>query len=182
MKKKLLLVLLSAFTFNALAETPTFNYFDLGYITWRPDQTSLVNSLSGLNIKFSKEINESVYFAGDLEYVSKNSIDITLITAGVGYASHFSDSSSVYGEIDIANVSASGSSSETGYEATVGVRSMVSDALELKGAIEYLDINGGDTTFALGTAYLFTENFGAYFDYKFNQDVDRFALGIRYSF
>ncbi len=187
MNKKLMTVLLSCLTFQTFAANPTFNYFDIGYVVWRPDSTSLSSSLKGLELKASKTINDYLYVAGDLNYVSKNSNSLTLVTAGIGYMNHFSDNASFFAELDIANVSADNFNNETGYEATVGVRAMVTEALELKGAIEYLDINGGsggggDSSFNLGTAYMFNERFGAYFDYKINQDVNRFSLGLRLSF
>ena len=182
MNKKLMTALLTCLSFQTFAQNPTFNYFDIGYVVWRPDDFSLSSSLKGLELKASKTINESLYFAGDLNYISKNNNSLTLVTAGVGYMNHFSDNTSFFAELDIANISIENGGNETGYEATVGVRTMVTEVLELKGAIEYLDINGGDSSFNLGTAYMFNERFGAYFDYKINQDVDRFSIGFRTSF
>jgi len=182
MNKKLMTVLLTCLSFQTFAANPTFNYFDMGYVVWRADNISLSSSLKGLELKASKTINDYLYVSGDLNYVSRNSNSLTLVTAGIGYMNHFSDNTSFFAELDIANISIENGNNETGYEATVGVRTMLTEALELKGAIEYLDINGGDSSFNLGTAYMFNERFGAYFDYKINQDVDRFSLGLRLSF
>jgi len=181
-KKILTATLLSCFSLTALADSPTFNYFDIGYVTWRADGSSLSNSPSGLELNFSSAINDNFYIAGDLNYISNNGRSTTLATAGAGYMNHFSDTTSFFAELDVAIAKAENRDSQIGYEIDFGIRSMISEKLELKGAIEYIDINNADTFLNIGTAYYFSDSFGAYFDYKINEDIHRFSIGIRSTF
>ena len=105
------------------------------------------------------------------------------LTAGVGFKNDFSDTSSFFAEIDFARFDTNGGGSDSGYEMTFGVRSNITEKLELKGAIEYLDINDDDTTYlVLGAAYNFTDRLAVYSDYKNESDSDRFSVGVRFRF
>lgn len=178
-KKLLTVAALAVTTFSAVAENPSFNYLDVGYANWDFDNAGNVD---GFEIKGSGEINENFYIAGDYTRISESGDDIDLATLGLGYKYNYTDSSTFFAELDYASLNPNFGGSESGYEVTVGVRSMITNEFELNGAVEYLDINGDSTSLVLGGAYNFTSNFGAYANYKFESDINRYAVGLRYNF
>jgi len=181
MKKKLFAgAILSVLSFGALADTPSFNNIEIGYSNIDFDG---LPDFSGFEIKGSKELSENWYLAGDYTDVSEGGFSLSLTTFGFGYKNDFSDSSSYFAEIDYARLDADGGVDESGYEISFGVRSMLSNELELKAAIEYLDIDNEDTTYlVLGSAYNFTDNMALYADYKYESDVSEYGVGVRFSF
>jgi len=180
MKKILAGAVLSVLSFGAMADTPSFNNIELGYIAhdfdggFEPD---------GFELKGSKELSDNFYIAGDYSDVSDQGFSISLTTFGVGYKHDFSQSSTFYAEIDYANVDADGGFDEDGYELTLGIRSMLNDQFELKAAVEYLEIDSEDTTYlVLGGAYNFTDSVAMYADYKYESDESRYGVGVRFNF
>jgi len=74
--------------------------------------------------------------------------------------------------------------SDNGYQASSGIRSMVSPNVELKGAVEYLDFGSGDntTSYVVGSAFNVNKKFAVYTDAKFDKDATRYGVGLRYNF
>jgi hypothetical protein len=178
-KKLLTAAAFTVATFSAVAENPSFSYLDLGYANWDIDNAG---DIDGFEIKGSGDINEHFYVAGDYTRLSESGVSIDLTTLGLGYKNNFSDTSTFFAEVDYASINPEFGSSEDGYEVTLGIRSMVTNKLELNGAVEYLDINGDSTSLVLGSAYNFTEKFGMYAHYKVESDINRYALGLRLNF
>jgi len=180
MNKKIIVgAVLSVLSFGAMADTPSFDNIEIGYTTvdfdfgFEPD---------GFELKGSKQISDDFYIAGDYSDVSDLGIDVSITTFGVGYKNDFSDTSSFFVELDYANVEIE-SFDEDGYELTLGVRSMINDQFELMGALEYLEIDGEDTTYlVLGGAYDFTDSVAAYANYKYESDESRYSIGVRFNF
>ncbi len=180
MNKKLIGALISTLSFGAMADTPSFDYIDLGYSNW---DTNNSGSINGFEFKGSKQLNEYLYIAGDYNRISESGSSLSIATIGLGYLNNFSDNSSFFAELDYANLDPESGSGENGYELTIGVRSMLSSNFELKGAVEYLDFDeNGTTSLVIGGAYNFTENMAAYIDYKHESDLSRGAIGIRFNF
>jgi len=173
--------ILSVLSFGAMADTPSFDFVEIGYTQLSIDGTSI--EPDGFEFRGSSEINDSWYIAGDYSDISDGGASVSLTTAGVGFKNDFSDTSSFFAEIDFARFDTNGGGSDSGYEMTFGVRSNITEKLELKGAIEYLDINDDDTTYlVLGAAYNFTDRLAVYSDYKNESDSDRFSVGVRFRF
>ena len=182
MKKTLLTgTLLSILSFGAIAETPSFNYVDLGYSNWDFDGAN--SSIDGFELKVSRQINDMFYIAGDFNRLSNNGASVNLTTLGLGYMNNFSESTTFFAELDYANISPENSSSENGFEITTGIRSMLTPQFELKGAVEYLSLDNDDiTSLVVGGAYNFTDTFAVYADYKVESDLNRLGVGIRINF
>ncbi len=180
MNKKILTgALLSTLSFAVLADNPSFDYIDLGYSNWDADNLS---SIDGFELKGSTSINDNWYIAGDYNRVSRHGSSLSYSTLGFGYKNNFSDTSTFFAELDYANINPEFSSSSNGYEVTIGLRSMVTPQLELKGAVEYIDTDGSNTAFVAGAAYNFTDTIAAYLDYKVDSDLNRLGVGVRFNF
>jgi len=173
---------LSLLSFGAMADNPSFDNVEIGYTEF-DFEDGIDIDIDGFEIKGSKELSDNFYLAGDFTRLSENGIDIDLTTFGVGYKNDFSNTSTFFSEIDYARIDADGGLDEDGYEVTIGIRSMLSQELEVKVAAEYLDIDGGDTTsLIVGGAYNFTKKLAAYADYSYESDLSSYAVGLRYSF
>ena len=181
MNKKILLgALLASISCTTLAQNPSFDYVDIGYTNWDPDNSS---SIDGFELKGSKSFTDNWYIAGDYNRSSQGGNAVSLLTAGVGYKINFSDKSTFFAEADFAYLDADFFGSENGYELTTGIRSMLTNKFELKGALEYLDINNDSTTsLVVGGVYKFTDTVATYLDYKTASDVNRLAVGVRFNF
>ncbi|MCB1586624.1 MAG: hypothetical protein KDI52_10100 [Xanthomonadales bacterium] len=182
MKKNILVsTLFALISVSAFAENPSFDYIDAGYSNWDPDGS--ISKIDGFELKFSKSVNDNYYIAGDFNRVTQYGNALNFSTLGFGYMNAFSEKSTFFAELDYAYSDASPGTSENGFEFTTGVRSMVTEQFELKGAIEHLNFDGSDrTSVVLGGVYSFNENFAIYLDYKFESDLNRMAAGLRYNF
>lgn len=180
MNNKLLAsAVLSILSFGAMADTPSFDNVEIGYANFDFDGFDV----TGFEIKGSKEISDDFYIAGDYADVSKSGNSLTLTTVGVGFKNDFSATSSFFAELDFARLDADGGVDENGYEVTFGVRSMLTEQLEVKAAVEYLDIDDEDTTsLVLGGAYNLTDSVAVYADYKHESDLSRYGVGVRFNF
>lgn len=171
---------LSALSFNASADTPSFDYVEGGYTSYDFD---VVSDVDGFELGGSVSLTDSFYATADYADVSKNGVDLSLTTLGVGYKSDYSNTSSFFTEVNWANLDSNVGSDENGYELALGIRSMITKDLELKVAAEYLDIDNDDNTYlVLGAAYNLTDNLAVYSEYKTESDDSQFSFGARYNF
>lgn len=177
--KKILLAsaVLSLLSFGALAENPSFDNLEAGYTEFDFDGFKV----DGFEIKGSRSFSDNLYAAWDYSSVSDNGADLKLTTVGVGYKNDFSSDSTFFSELNYAKLDSTGFD-DNGYEFTVGVRTMMTDRLELKAAVEYLDIDDDMTSMIVGGAYSVSDSLAFYADYKYESDLSRYDVGLRYSF
>lgn len=71
---------------------------------------------------------------------------------------------------------------ETGYSVNAGVRSMVTEQVELLGEVGYYDVEDGDATFKVGANYYITPQWAVGANYKLMDDLDVMQVTARYSF
>jgi hypothetical protein len=178
MKKTILAsAVLSLLSFGALADNPSFDMVEVGYTEFDFDDFDI----DGFELKASKSINDNFYIAGDYTNLTESGVDLNLTTVGFGYKNDFSSTSTFFSELDYAKFDGPGFDDD-GYEVTVGVRTMMSDQLELKAAVEYLDIEGDTTSLVLGAAYDLSDSLAIYTDYKYESDLSRYGVGVRFNF
>lgn len=103
---------------------------------------------------------------------------------GLGYRYGLTDSTDLYGKVnyeyeeaDINVVGFSEKFSEDGYTVQAGVRSMVTDKLELNGDVAFEDFDGStDTIFTVGLMYYLVSDFGVGAAYSVEDNVNTYAL------
>lgn len=71
---------------------------------------------------------------------------------------------------------------DDGFVAQAGVRSMLTDAIELNGFVKHQEVFGGDTTVELGGVFGFTPALGVSGGVEFGDDDTRYLVGLRFSF
>ena len=147
---------------------------------------------SGFQIQGFKSLNENVYLTGRYgqlgEDVSGVDIDLDYASAGVGYRYGLTQNTDFFGEvtyeyvnIDVELDSISGED-DNGYGITAGIRSMLSEQFELRGAIRYIDIEDDETAFEIGADYFFTPQFSFGATYVIADDIDLLGVSARYTF
>ena len=191
MKRTILASIFGALSLNAFAASPSYDFVKAGYVQADIEDAGDFEP-SGFQIQGFKSLNENVYLTGRYgqlgEDVSGVDIDLDYASAGVGYRYGLTQNTDFFGEVtyeyvnlDIELDSISGED-DNGYGITAGIRSMLSEQFELRGAIRYIDIEDDETAFEIGADYFFTPqlSFGA--TYVIADDVDLLGVSARYTF
>lgn len=173
----------------AVADGPSYTYLNASYqsVDLDPDVGIDVDG-NGYGLYGSFEIGDSMFgFAG---YVKTNfdfGVDQTQLQAGLGYHAGLTDNTDFYASLAYvdAEVGASGfgSADDSGYGATIGVRSIVSDLIEFYGEVVYLDFGDGDNT-SLGAGIWFnlTDSFALGLGAARDDDATAYGAGARLYF
>lgn len=192
MVKKLLVGTALVFALSpALAGDLSYNYVELGY-----QKAELDDNLAGFDvdgdgfgIRGAFEVSENWFITASYSALEFDfGVDLDQLSFGGGYHTAISDRTDLVVTLSYlsAEVSASGFGSvdEDGYGASVGLRSMLSDQLELHAGIGYSDLGDGadGTAFSGGALYSFTDNFALGLEIGIDEDVTMYGLGARFYF
>ena len=174
----------------AMADGPSYSYIQAAYEEVDIDLGGGIDADGdGLSVGGSVAVGDSWFvFAGygssDLESV----IDLTVLTIGGGWHTAISPNTDFFaalgfadGEID---VSGFGSEDDSGYSVEAGIRSMMSEELELYGSISQVDFDdfGDGTTFNAGLWYTVSGNLALGLGASFEDDITSYGVGIRLYF
>ena len=191
MKRTILASIFGALSLNAFAASPSYDFVKAGYVQADIEDAGDFEP-TGFQIQGFKSLNENVYLTGRYgqlsEDVSGVDIDLDYASAGVGYRYGLTQNTDFFGEVtyeyvnlDIELDSISGED-DNGYGITAGIRSMLSEQFELRGAIRYIDIEDDETAFEIGADYFFTPQFSFGATYVIADDVDLLGVSARYTF
>ena len=191
MKRTILASIFGALSLNAFAASPSYDFVKAGYVQADIEDAGDFEP-TGFQIQGFKSLNENVYLTGRYgqlsEDVSGVDIDLDYVSAGVGYRYGLTQNTDFFGEVtyeyvnlDIELDSISGED-DNGYGITAGIRSMLSEQFELRGAIRYIDIEDDETAFEIGADYFFTPQFSFGATYVIADDVDLLGVSARYTF
>ena len=191
MKRTILASIIGALSLNAFAASPSYDFVKAGYVQADIEDAGDFEP-NGFQIQGFKSLNENVYLTGRYcqlsEDVSGVDIDLDYVSAGIGYRYGLTQNTDFFGEVtyeyanlDVELDSISGED-DNGYGITAGVRSMLTEQFELRGAIRYIDIEEDDTAFEIGADYFFTPQFSFGATYVIADDVDLLGVSARYTF
>jgi len=191
MKRTILASIFGVLSLNAFAASPSYDFVKAGYVQADIEDAGDFEP-TGFQIQGFKSLNENVYLTGRYgqlsEDVSGVDIDLDYVSAGVGYRYGLTQNTDFFGEVtyeyvnlDIELDSISGED-DNGYGITAGIRSMLSEQFELRGAIRYIDIEDDETAFEIGADYFFTPQFSFGATYVIADDVDLLGVSARYTF
>ncbi|MFD3391159.1 outer membrane beta-barrel protein [Alteromonas macleodii] len=191
MKRTILASIFGALSLNTFAASPSYDFVKAGYVQADIEDAGDFEP-SGFQIQGFKSLNENVYLTGRYgqlgEDVSGVDIDLDYVSAGVGYRYGLTQNTDFFGEVtyeyvnlDVELDSISGED-DNGYGITAGIRSMLSEQFELRGAIRYIDIEDNETAFEIGADYFFTPQFSFGATYVIADDVDLLGVSARYTF
>ncbi len=186
-----LLVLLAMFLATpSMADSPSYNFLQAGYQSVDLDAGGDLDvDGDGYGVGGSFEIGDSMYaFATYAKTDFDFNVDLSQINAGIGYhfgisgnTDFFADVGYVKAEVD---ASGFGSLDEDGYSVGIGVRSNVSDLIELTANVNYVDFGGGgdSTAFGAGIWFNLTDSFALGLGGSVDDDVTSYGASVRLYF
>lgn len=172
------------------AQQPSYNYANAGFQIVELDAGGGAD-VDGDGFVFggSYEVSPEWHLVGSYSSTDFDfGVDVTQLQIGGGFHTEISPQTSAF--VDLTWVRAEvdagifGSVDDTGYGLTIGLRSNVSDQLELAGGLAYVDFgDGGDST-ALGGAawYKVGETIALGIQASFDEDVVSYGFGARLYF
>lgn len=192
---KLLLPLLTALSASTFAASPDWTFVEAGYASMDIDGAD--EKANGFTIGgFFSSPEQSIY--GRADYTRTNmdlwGLDVrtNMLSFGGGYKTSITDTTDVYvgASFERMTITASlyGNSGETegsGFGAHAGVRSMVTDQVELYAEAAYVkikDMDIADMTYQAGARYSFTEQFGVGASFEKFDDADILRITASYAF
>lgn len=154
--------------------------------------------LNGFGISATKLVGEDFFITGGYSSLSddvdvfgaKVDLDFNTLSVGLGYRYAISNKTDLFAiasyqnlEIEASYRGNSEGESEGGYGLQAGIRSLVTESIELSAALNYLNIgDGSDTGFNVSAMYHFTEQFSAGVGYGKLDDTDTISLSAVYFF
>lgn len=174
----------------AMADGPSYSYIQAAYEEVDVDFGGGIDADGdGFSIGGSVPVGDSWFiFAGygssDLESV----IDLTVLTIGAGWHTSIAPNTDFFAALGFADgevdVSGFGSEDDSGYSIEAGIRSMMSNELELYGSISQIDFDGfGDgTTLNAGLWYTVSGNLALGLGASFEDDITSYGVGVRLYF
>lgn len=177
-----LLLLLAAAPGMAAAATPNYDLLEgLGYQTTSSNGTAL-----GLQLNASYLIGEGWFAEGSASRLHNSDVlgglDADRDFAGLGYRAHF-ELTDVFLSVDWLHLhqDAGGlSKSGDGYRWVWGLRSGVTDSLELNFGIEKSSVGEDHLGLRIGESWAFTEALSLRAQYVHFPDAHSWVLGLRY--
>lgn len=187
-------LLASTFATSAFAASPSWNYVEAGYA--QVDDESINDKAKGFKVAGAYQFADNFvtrveYSDGDTD-ISGADVGFDLLSVGLGYRVEAADSIDFYGIVSYERLGvdarfggASASNDESGFGATIGLRSMFSDNFEGLAELGYIDIDDAeinDVTLKVGGRYFVTEDISVGATYRLFEDFDMVTATVRYSF
>lgn len=181
-------VLLTAFAVPALAEGPSYNYIEGAYERVEVDDAFGDIDGDGFSIAGSFEIGDmwqmvASYGSADFDF----DVDLDQLAIGGGIHTPLSDNVDFVANLVYVRVDASAfgfSVDDDGFGASIGVRGMAAERVELEGYIDYVDLDdsGDDTSFRGAAWYGFTDTFSLGLQLGSGDDTTSYGIGARLYF
>ena len=190
MSRYLAAVIALFLAFPAMAESPNFNFIELGYDFVDLDLGGGADvDGDGFAVGGSFEIGDNMF--GFVSYADTGfdfNVDLTQLQAGLGWRTGLTDSTDFFARaayVD-AEVNAPGFESigESGYGVGIGVRSNVSDLIELYGEVAYVDLgsDADSTAFGAGIYFTISDSFALGLGAAVDDDVTSYGASARFYF
>lgn len=174
----------------AMAERPSFSFIEIGYQSVDLDVGGGFDvDGDGFGLGGSFEIGDDWF--GFINYSSIGfdfNVDLTQWQAGAGWHTGMSDNTDFYAAL--AYVSAEvdapgfGSADDSGYGVAVGIRSNLSELIQLEGQIAYADFGDGSDSTTIGGNIWFNvaDNLALGVGAETDDDITAFGASLRWYF
>lgn len=192
MKKVGLGIALLLASSTAFAESPQWDTAYVSYLNSNVDVGSADESFNGFGIGGSASFQSDWLLVADLRSVSKSSIDLRTTSVGAGYRFSTSKTTDLYGTVTLETLAVdvgNNDSSETGFGVGVGIRSMLTPAVEVDAKVDYLNIDSETVTRARASAFYFINNdlslglgYEIYSPSDVELDINTLSATLRYNF
>ncbi len=138
----------------------------------------------GFALNGSVRLDEVFYVTADYEVISyDDGIDTNVFQAAVGMIYPVKQFDTI-AELAIVNsdVDAPNGDSNTGFRVSAGARAYVMDKLEVRGTLNYIDVDEDDSYLTIAADYFVLPNLSVNAAKDIEADIDRFSIGVRYYF
>jgi long-subunit fatty acid transport protein len=202
MKLKILaLVTAGMFSTTTLAAAPVFDYVEAGYML--SDVDGFDSDFDGFSVAGSALVNKQIFVTADFSNVAfvdnigiaDIDVDVRNFNVGVGYRMELMGSTDGYvilgyGHEKVEEIATFDGDtigkftfSEKSPSASIGIRSMVTNEIEIDGKVKSVFFDSGsETAVKLGINYYLDNNISLGTSYEIFDNVDTFALSLRYTF
>lgn len=171
---------LSTTSFVSLADSPDWRFVEGGYTKMDFDDNESFEP-DGFVLSSKYLLNSNIYFNGEYSSFEEGSFDFDMLTLGAGYRMPINATTDAYFGANFERID-NDSADENGYSINAGLRSMVTEQVELMGEVGYYDVDDGDATLKVGANYYFTPQWAVGASYKLIDDLDIMQVTARYSF
>ncbi len=140
----------------------------------------------GIRFNLSYDLNNNWIIVGGLSsFDFNNNVDSTTVEVGGGYVWRYADEYDLvttfrFVQTDIDTPG--GNSDDNGFAFSAGARGMLAPQFELRGSVNYVNLDNSDTYIELAGDYYFTRQFSAGASLEFAGDADAFTIGARWFF
>ncbi|WP_405222651.1 outer membrane beta-barrel protein [Lentisalinibacter sediminis] len=169
----------------ALAQDPgrddlSYTYAELRYVD--VDE----NGGDGLRFNGSYDLGNNWIIVGGITSLEFNqNVDYTTIELGGGYVYPYNDDFDLVATarfIDAEIDTPVGDADDSGLGLSAGLRGLIAPQFEVRGSVNYVNIDESDTYLELAGDYYFTPRFAAGLSLEFAGDSDLLTLGGRWFF
>ena len=189
MKKLFAGALLVFMSTPALAEQPSYDFFELTWQHVELDDSFVDIDGDGFGLSGSFEIAENWHvIAGYSDLGLSFGADLKELAFGAGFHTAIAENTSVYADLAWVNLEVDiggfGSADDSGLGAAVGIRSLVTENVELQGSLSYVDLGDGldGTSFGVGAWYHFSDSFALGVIGDFEDDASAWGVSGRFFF
>jgi len=185
---KILLVLAVLFMQSvAVAQTSGKKPVDLSYSYLELRYVDINLGGDGFRFNGSYELDGGWIIVGGVSRLDfdNNNGDKTTVEAGGGYVWHFSESFDllstlrfVRSDVGFAGLNAK----DNGFAISAGARGLLAPRFELRGSVNYINLDNSDTFLELAGDYYFSKQFSAGVSLEFAGNEDVFTIGGRWFF
>jgi long-subunit fatty acid transport protein len=165
---------------SAMADKPDWRYVEGGYTKMDFDDNESFEP-DGLTVNSKYLLNSNWYLNGEYSFFEEGNFDFDMLTLGAGYRLPINATTDAYFGANLERVDGD-VDDETGYSINAGLRSMITEQVELAGEIGYYDVDDGEATFKVGANYYITPQWAVGANYKIIDDLDIMQVTARYAF
>ena len=144
------------------------------------------NGGDGLRIEGSYDLGNNWIIVGEFTGADfNNNVDVNWFEIGGGYVWSYTPDWDLVGTARFVSADADtpgGSSDENGFGLSGGVRGLLAPKFEVRGSVNYINLDCSDTYLEFAGDYYFTPQFSAGLSLEFAGDADLFSVGARYFF
>lgn len=174
----------------SVAETPSFNYVEVGYIEYDIDLGDGMDvNGDGFAVGGAFEVGDNFFgFVGYSDVDFDFDIEVSALDVGFGYHTDLTDNTSFYASVAYVEADASvtglGSNDESGYGVGIGVRGYAAVDVELGLGITYVDLGNESDDTTIGGSFLYdiTDNVALGVTVDFGDDEEAYGGVLRVYF